>query len=73
MKLRISEVAQERGVSLAQLARRSGYSYTTVRRLWRGLTDAGKPLSQIDAVKLERIAAALSVPSSDLIEVQGKE
>lgn len=62
MRLRVKELAEERGVSLSKLSRIADVSYKTVQAMWRD------PYHGFNTKTLERIAKALQVPLSDLFE-----
>jgi DNA-binding Xre family transcriptional regulator len=61
-RLRVKEVAEEKGFNIASLSRRADVSIKTVRRLWR------QPESVTTTDTLERIAIALGVTIPDLFE-----
>jgi DNA-binding Xre family transcriptional regulator len=62
MRLRIREVAEERGFNMSSLSRASDVSFRTVKRLWKD------PTQSANTYTLERIARALSVRVADLID-----
>ncbi len=62
IRLRVKEVAQERGLSLSRLSRISDVSYKVVQRMWRN------PEESFNTESLKRIAAALNVSMGDLFE-----
>jgi transcriptional regulator with XRE-family HTH domain len=62
IRLKVEEVAKAKGVSMRQLAKRSGLVYNTVRLIYR---DPYRPLS---TVTLDKLAKALGVDASELIE-----
>jgi transcriptional regulator with XRE-family HTH domain len=62
MYFRIKELAQERGMTADDLARRSGIKFGTVRNLWQNRTK-DPSFSTISA-----IAKALEVPMESLVE-----
>lgn len=61
-RLRIKEVAQAKGFNQSSLSRASDVSFTTIKRIWRN------PNYEITVPTLHKIARALGVPTSDLIE-----
>jgi DNA-binding Xre family transcriptional regulator len=61
-RLRVKEVANEKGLSLTKLSQRSEVAYNTVRRLWR------EPYTDVTISTLQRLAAVLGVTVNDLIE-----
>lgn len=67
LRLRVREVAQEKGISMSKLSRIADVNYKTIQTLWRD------PYHGLNTKTLERLAQALGVPSSDLLEdVPGK-
>lgn len=62
IRLRIRELAEERGFNIASLARRADLGFSTVRRLWRD------PYQETTTTTLARISKALNVSSRELIE-----
>lgn len=62
IRLKIEEVAKAKGVSMRQLSKRSGLVYNTIRLIYR---DPYRPLS---TVTLDKLAKALEVDASELIE-----
>jgi DNA-binding Xre family transcriptional regulator len=61
-RLRVKEVANEKGLSLTKLSQRSEVAYNTVRRLWR------EPYTDVTISTLQRLANVLGVTVNDLIE-----
>lgn len=59
-RLRIKELAEDRGFTIASLARRADMSYTTVHVLWNGKAE------DVSVKTLSRIAGALGVSIRDL-------
>lgn len=62
LKLRIREVAQEKGISMSKLSRLADVNYKTVQTIWRD------PYHGLNTKTLERLAQALDVPTSELLE-----
>ena len=62
MRLRIKEVAAEKGVSMTKLSQRSEVAYNTVRKLFRD------PYAEVTLSTLRRLADVLGVSTKDLIE-----
>ena len=62
VRLRVRELAEERGISLTRLSRLADVNYKTVRAVWHD------PEQGINTKTLERIATALGVPMSELFE-----
>jgi DNA-binding Xre family transcriptional regulator len=62
LRLRVKEVAEEKGYNMSSLSRKSDVSFITVKRLFR------EPLHPVSTATLEKIARALEVPVSELLE-----
>jgi len=62
IRLRVKEVAQEKGFSLGKLSRVSDVAYNTVKAIYRN------PYKEVTTTTLNKLAAALGVPASELIE-----
>ncbi len=62
IKHRIREVAEAKGISQGKLSRMSDVGYSTIRRIF------DDPFYSVNFSTLERIARALEVPATDLIE-----
>ncbi len=62
LKLRIKEVAKERGMSMTKLHTKSEVAYSTVRRLFRD------PFAEVTTTTINRLAEALGVPPTHLLE-----
>jgi len=62
LRLRVKEVAEAKGFNISTLSRKADVGISTVRRLWH------EPKRNVDFYVLERIARALEVPATDLIE-----
>jgi DNA-binding Xre family transcriptional regulator len=62
IRLRVKEVAQEKGFSLGRLSRASDVAYNTVKAIYRN------PYKEVTTTTLNKLAAALGVPASELIE-----
>lgn len=62
VRLRVKEVAQEKGFSLGRLSRASDVAYNTVKGIYRD------PYKEVTTTTLNKIAKALGVPASELIE-----
>jgi transcriptional regulator with XRE-family HTH domain len=65
VKLRIRELAEQRGWSLQDVADRAGVNYNTVKSYAR--RDDG--MNTVDLVAVHKIAQAFEVAIEDLIEV----
>jgi DNA-binding Xre family transcriptional regulator len=61
-RLRVKEVAQEKGISLTKLSQRSEVAYNTVRRVWRD------PFTDVTLSTLQRLADVLGVNVRELVE-----
>ena len=61
-RLRVRELAGERGISLSKLSRLADVNYKTVQTIWRD------PYHGMNTKTLERIAKALGVSMADLFE-----
>jgi DNA-binding Xre family transcriptional regulator len=61
-RLRVKEVANEKGISLTKLSQRSEVAYNTVRRIWR------EPYTDVTISTLQRLADVLGVNVNDLLE-----
>ncbi len=62
LRLRVKEIAEERGYNMSSLSRASDVSFTTIKRYFR------KPYSYATTDTLEKIALTLGVEIGDLIE-----
>jgi len=62
VRLRVKEVAAEKGVSMTKLSQRSEVAYNTVRKLIRD------PYAEVTLSTLRRLADVLGVSTKDLIE-----
>jgi hypothetical protein len=69
-KLKVKELAEERGLNMSQLQRKSGVTMPSVRRYWYNTRDGkanGEPLVEINLTVLGAIARALGVVTKDLL------
>lgn len=62
LRLRVREIAILRGHNMSSLSRASGVSFRTIKRYWRD------PYFNANTETLHKIAKALGVPTSDLME-----
>lgn len=62
IRLKVKEVAARQGMSMRKLAKNAGIAYNTLRTLYH---DPYRPLS---TVTLDKLARALNVDASELIE-----
>ncbi len=63
LRLRVREEAEKRGLNMAQLARRADIDQRTLRRIYRD------PTQEISTHVLAKLASALGIAPSDLLEV----
>lgn len=61
-RLKVKEVAQDKGYNISSLSRKADVPIVTVRRIWNN------PRYQVKLETLERIAKTLGVGVRDLIE-----
>ena len=61
-RLRIKEVATEKGMSMTKLSHRSEVAYNTIRKLFRD------PYAEVTVTTLRRLADVLGVSVKDLLE-----
>ena len=62
VRLRVKEIAEAKGFNMSSLSRASDVSFNTIKRIFRN------PYKEVTTTTLERIARALGVPTSILIE-----
>jgi DNA-binding Xre family transcriptional regulator len=62
VRLKVREIAEQKGYNISTLSRKADVGLSTVRRLWRD------PYRHVDFDVLERIAKTLDVPVTALIE-----
>jgi DNA-binding Xre family transcriptional regulator len=62
VRLRVKEIAEAKGYNMSSLSRASDVSFNTIKRIFRN------PYKEVTTTTLERIARALEVPTSELIE-----
>ncbi len=62
IRLRVKEVAEQKKMSMARLARRADIDYKTIQRIFRD------PYREVATTTLNKIAKALEVPATELIE-----
>lgn len=70
LRLKVKEVAEAAGIpDAAELSRRTGVSYDTAYRLWRGeVGGTTRGERSIGVMTLYRVAQALKVKVADLLE-----
>jgi DNA-binding Xre family transcriptional regulator len=61
-RLRVKEVAQQKGFSMRRLTKDAGVAYNTIRTIYKD------PYRPVTMTTLKKIAAALQVPVSALLE-----
>ena len=62
IRLKVKEVAETKRMSMRKLVRESGIAYNTLRTIYRD------PYRRVSTDTLDRIATALEVDASELIE-----
>jgi transcriptional regulator with XRE-family HTH domain len=67
LRLRVREVAEAKGVSRTKLSQGSGISYDVIKEIFRN------PYRVVTTDTLQRLARALHVPATDLIEEVSEE
>jgi transcriptional regulator with XRE-family HTH domain len=67
LRLRVKEVAKEKGMSMNKLSQRSEVSYNIVKAIYRN------PYKEVTFHTLNRLAEVLGVPTTALLEDVSKE
>ncbi|HYL42912.1 MAG TPA: helix-turn-helix transcriptional regulator [Ktedonobacteraceae bacterium] len=62
LRLRIREVAESKGITRTRLSRLADMNYKTINLLWND------PFREVTSTTLNRIAEALQVPATELLE-----
>jgi len=62
LRLRVKEIAQSKGFSMGELSRKSNVAYNTIKLIYR------EPFREVTTTTLNKIAKALDVPTTDLLE-----
>jgi transcriptional regulator with XRE-family HTH domain len=62
IRLKIREIAEQKGYNISTLSRKSDVGLSTIRRLWHD------PYRHVDFYVLERLAKALEVPVTAFFE-----
>ncbi len=62
VRLKVREIAEQKGYNISTLSRKADVGLSTIRRLWHD------PYRHVDFYVLERLAKALEVPVTALIE-----
>lgn len=71
-RLRLQELAKERGLNISQIQRQAGLEMGMVRRYWYNEGTRG-PLTEVNLVALAKLAEVLEVRLSELIEDDPEE
>lgn len=71
-RLRLKELAEERGFNISQLQRQTGLDMGMVRRYWYNEGTKG-PLNEVNLIALGKLARVLGVYAGDLIDPNGEE
>jgi DNA-binding Xre family transcriptional regulator len=67
VRLRVKEIAEQKGYNMSSLARKADIGFSTVKRIFQD------PYREVTTTTLEKLAKALEVPTADLIEdVEGR-
>ncbi len=64
IRLKIKEVAQQKGYSMSRLSRESNMAYKTIQTIWRN------PYHEVTTTTLNKLARTLGVDPSALIEYE---
>jgi transcriptional regulator with XRE-family HTH domain len=67
LRLRVKEVAKEKGFSQGRLARAADMATNTLRAIYRD------PYREVSTITINKLAKALSVPVTELIEDVSEE
>ncbi len=62
LRLRVKEVAEQKGYNMSSLSRASNISFNTIKRIWKN------PYGGANINTLNKIAQTLKVPLSELTE-----
>ncbi len=62
IRLKVKEVAEQKKMSMRKLVKESGIAYNTLRTIYRD------PYRQVNTDTLDKLATALEVDASELIE-----
>ncbi len=62
LRLRVKEVAEDKGISMTKLSQRSEVSYNIVKAIFRD------PYRVVTTETIQRLAKALGVPATELLE-----
>jgi DNA-binding Xre family transcriptional regulator len=61
-RLKVKEIAEDRGMSMTHLHKKSDVAYTTIRAIFKN------PYMDVSLETLRRLGDVLGVPTSELIE-----
>jgi len=67
IRLRVREIAEARNINMSKLSRMADLNYNTIRAIW------DDPMKDIAVSTLDKLAKALKVEITELIEVQPEE
>lgn len=67
IRLRVREIAEAKNINMSKLSRMADLNYNTIRAIW------DDPMKDIAVSTLEKLAKALRVEITELIEVQPEE
>lgn len=62
MRLRVQEVARQKGFTMGKLRRAAGISHNTLRTMYKN------PYRHVNSATLDKLATALGVDVSELVE-----
>lgn len=62
LRLRVKEIAEDKGYNMSSLSRAADVHFTTIKRIWRN------PYEGANIVTLKKIARVLAVSLDDLVE-----
>jgi DNA-binding Xre family transcriptional regulator len=62
LRLRVKEIAQDKGIGMAKLSRTSDIAYKTIQKIWRN------PYHDASLSTINRLAKALDIPAIHLLE-----
>ena len=62
IRLRVKEVAKEKGFSMSRLSREANMAYKTIQTIWRN------PHHEVTTTTLDKLARTLGVTPCDLID-----
>ncbi len=62
VRLRVKEIAKQKGISMGKLSRAADLSYRTIKLIYKD------PHRDVSLSTLEKLAKALGIPTAELIE-----